>query len=401
MSSEFGNIKDSLGSSQGNVTLDAMQRTRAEETRELTSEQISSKQSMQSSLEETVNPFARLQKLSKTLDTNKARIQKLLKSLKTGKLLPAEQIKDSANQFQQRNPELKAPILIMLRELIKPGDTKEEIIKKLRDFYQDVSLADEVLDFLYETSEGDLQQTVKEAHDEFSKQFEREITAGRNISEAAHAAAEQGLGTPTNLRDLYRNITGSPRDSSTLFQELSQKYVFKELKKVVDFLLHSLGSDMKAKGPSIPRGQLHRLITETRSLQAILGVYRFFKSRMPLVDKLFQKEGLDVPPQLNFESMSKLFMSLAGERYPTADKILQSAVRLGIEKWVMAKIIALSQVRDAIREVAVNQIYRSVQHRDELYMAILEALEDLEDELEELLERDQSDEDKDEDEEEE
>lgn len=400
MSDEFGNIRDGLGSSHANVTLEAMERARKEETSELISEQITSKESMQSSLEETVNPFARLQKLSKTLDTNKTRIQKLLKSAKAGKLLPAEVIKDSAQQFQQRNPELKAPILIMLRELIKPGDTKEEILKKLRDFYQDVSLADEVLDFLFATTEGDLQQVVKEAKDDFNKQFGREIAAGRNVSEAAHAASEQGLGTPTNLRDLYRNITGNPRDSSTLFQELSQRYVFKELKKVVDFLLHSLGADMKAKGPSIPRGQLHRLITETRSLQAILGVYRFFRSRMPLVDKLFQKEGLQLPPQLNFESMSKLFMSLAGERYPTADKILHSAVRLGIEKWVMAKIIALSQVRDAIREVAVNQIYRSVQHRDELYMAILEALEDLEDELDELLERDQDDEEKDEDEDE-
>ncbi len=35
----------------------------------------------------------------------------------------------------------------------------------------------------------------------------------------------------------------------------------------------------------------------------------------------------------------------------------------------------------------MNQIYRSVQHRDELYMMIIEALEDLEDELEELEEQ--------------
>lgn len=390
--SDYGEIKDSLGAAPVNRTLEAMARTGASEALVLRSEQLSSEESFQTCLEDTVNPFAMLRNFDKAIQTNKSRIQKLIKARKAGLLMPIEKINDCANKFQQRNPELKAPVLIMLRDLIKSGDTKEDILKKLMEFYQDVSLADEVLDFLIETADPDLLPAIQEAKDEFNQRHGREIIAGRNISTFAREAAEKGLGTPTNLRDLYRNITGNPRDSTTLFQELSQRYVFKELKKVVDFLLHSLGADMKAKGPSIPRGQLHRLITETRSLQAILGVYRFFRSRMPLVDKMFQKEGLDVPAQLNFESMAKQFMALAGERYPSADKVLQSASKLGIEKWIMAKIIAFSQLRDAIREVAVNQVYRSLQHRDELYMAILEALEDLEDQLEELLERSEEDE---------
>lgn len=382
---EYGEISDA--GAPVNRTLEAMARTRASETEELHSEQLTSQLSFQTAIEDAVNPFAMLRRFDKAIQTNKSRIQKLIKARKTGKLLPVEMINDSANKFQNRNPELKATILIMLRDLLKPGDTKEDILRKLNEFYQDVSLADEVLDFLLETADPELAATIQEAKDEFNQLHGREIAAGKNISNVAREAAEKGLGTPTNLRDLYRNITGTPRDSTALFQELSQQYVFKELKKVVDFLLHSLGADMKAKGPSIPRGQLHRLITETRSLQAILGVYRFFRSRMPLMDKMFQKEGLDVPPQLTFESMAKQFMALAGERYPSADKVLQSASKLGIEKWIIAKIIAFSQLRDAIREVAVNQVYRSLQHRDELYMAILEALEDLEDQLEELLDR--------------
>lgn len=368
-------------------TQEAMARTAKEEMKELRDEQISSELSYIDAVEDAINPFATMKRFDKAIEGNKSRIQKLLQAKKTKRLLPIEMIKDSANKFQQRNPELKAPILLMLRERIKPGDTKEEILQKLREFYHDVTLADEALDFLMETAEGELVKTIQEAKDDFNQLHGREIVAGRNISSHAREAAEKGLGTPTSLRDLYRNITGTPRDSTTLFQELSQQYVFKELKKVVDFLLHSLGADMKAKGPSIPRGQLHRLITETRSLQAILGVYRFFRARMPLVDKMFAKEGLQVPSQLTFESMSKQFMALAGERYPSADKVLQSASKLGIEKWIMAKIIAFSQLRDAIREVAVNQVYRSLQHRDELYMSIIEALEQLEDELEELLEQ--------------
>lgn len=371
-------------------TLAAMQQASSEIQQELSAEQLTSKDAMQNFLQDAVNPFPRLPRMQKPIEAQKNRIQKMLKmGEEAERLLPVEHIKDKAGQFQQRNPELKASVLTLLRERIKPGDSKEEILKKVLELYPDVSLADEALEFLLETTEGELARTVQEAKDDLNKQSGREINAGRNMGLQAREAAQKGLGTPTSLRDVYRDITGNPRDSTTLFQELSQLYAFKELKKVVDFLLHSLGADMKAKGPSIARGQLHRLITETRSLQAILGVYRFFRMRMGLVEKLFQKEGMEVPPELNFESMAKQFMALAGDRYPSGDKVLQSATKLGIEKWILAKIIALSQFRDAVREVAANQIYRSLQHRDEFYLAILEALEELEDELEALLEREE------------
>jgi type III secretion protein W len=174
-----------------------------------------------------------------------------------------------------------------------------------------------------------------------------------------------------------------------MFEELTQKYAYKEINKVIKFLLHSMGSDMKSKGPSISRGELHNLMTETRTLQAILGVYRFFKGRMFLMGKLFEKDGLQMPNKLNFETMAKAFMNLVSERYPSSDKVLGQAKRLGIEDWILAKIIAFSQFRDSIRELAMSQIYRSLQHRDELSMAIIEALEELEDELEELEEKEE------------
>lgn len=371
-----------------NTTLEAMQATRKEEMRELSSEQLSSKIAYQDALAEVANPFAMLRRTQKDIKTHSSRVQKMLKTgEKEHRLTPIEQIKDQAGQFQRRNPELQANALILLRERVKPGDTKEDILKILQEFYPDVALADEALEFLFATTDGELAKTIRELQEEFKKDNQRQIAAGRNIGTLAREASNKGLGSPTSLRDLYRDVTGNPRDSTTLFQELSQRYEFKELKKVTDFLFHSLGADLKSKGPSIAPGQLHRLITETRSLQAILGVYRFFKSRMPLVGKMFEREGLDLPDQLNFESLAKAFMGLVGERYPSGDKVLQTAVRLGIEKWITAKIIAFSQLRDAIREVAMNQIYRSLQHRDELYLAILDALEELEDELEALMER--------------
>lgn len=380
---------------RGDITLQAMQDVAKEEQQELRAEQLTSKQNFMQAQEEAINPFAaRFATKQKDIKSHKSRVQKM-KAAKgpEARLLPVERIKDQADQFQRRNPELRSNILTILREQIKPDDTKEEILRKLAEFYPDVSLADEALEFLLQTTEGELAETVKEAKDEFEKLHGREIAAGRNIGEVARDAASKGLGTATSMRDLYRDITGNPRDSTTLFEELSTKYAFKDLKKVIDFMLHSLGTDMKAKGPSIPRGLLHRLLTETRSLQAILGVYRFFRGRMRLVEKMFHENGMDVPAELNFESLAKQFMSLAQERYPSSAKVFQTAIKLGIEKWITAKIIVFSQMRDAVREVAMNLIFKSLQHRDEMYLAVLEALEDLEDQLEDLLKEEEEDED--------
>lgn len=379
-----------------NKTITAMQEVASEERVEHLAEQVESASAFANQQQEAINPFAAkfATKQEKT-ERPSTRVQKMLESgEKAERILPVQLIKDSANQFQQRNPELRANVLTLLREQIKPGDTKEEILRKLAEFYPDVSLADEALEFLLETTDGELYKTVQEAKEEFGKQNGREITAGRNIAAQARQASEKGIGSPTSMRDLYRDITGNPRDSTTLFEELSAKYAFKDLKKVVDFMLHSLGADMKAKGPSIPRGMLHTLLAETRSLQAIIGVYRFFRSRMGLLEKMMANDGMEMPPDLNFETLSKEFMIMAAERYPNSGKVLQRMVRLGIDKWIQAKIAVLMQMRDAVREVAMGQIYKSLQHRDDLYLAILEALEDLEDQLEELLDKDEEEEEK-------
>ncbi|MCB1114054.1 MAG: hypothetical protein KDK62_04795 [Chlamydiia bacterium] len=377
-----------VGGHQTNITLQAMKEAAADTAQEIRAEQQTSKEAFVKQTEEASNPFAaKYATRKKKTERPRTRIQKMLEAGdKAGRMLPVEKIKNSADQFEKRNPELKSSVLTLLRQYIKPGDTKDEILKKLQEFYSDPALADEALEFLLETTEGELHQQVQAAKDELNQEKGREIVAGRNIGVQARAASDKGLGTPTDLRDLYRDITGNPRDSNQLFDELARKYAFKDLTKVTKFLLHSLGSDLKSKGPSIEPGQLTRLMAEARSLQAILGVYRFFKGRMRLVNSLFTREGLDLPEELNFETMSKEFMALISERYPSGDKVKERAVRLGIDKWIRAKIIALSQFRDAIREVAMNKIFRNLQHRDDLYLAILEALEDLEDELDEELE---------------
>lgn len=94
----------------------------------------------------------------------------------------------------------------------------------------------------------------------------------------------------------------------------------------------------------------------------------------------------------NFEVLARFFFDLVEERYPSSEKMKQLVSHLikpltadPLES-VHTKIAILNAMRDMVKEVSPTQLYRSLQHRDDLHLAIIEALEDLEDELEEIEE---------------
>ncbi|MGD2169332.1 MAG: type III secretion system gatekeeper subunit SctW [Chlamydiota bacterium] len=293
-----------------------------------------------------------------------------------------KQMQDTANYFNQRNDELNARTLMILRGLIKDSDTKEDILEKVLDLYPDFTLADEALEYLLQTTHGELRNQVQLAKDELNARYGREIIAGKNIASQAKEFSQVGLGSPTALRDMYRDITGNPREVHTLFDELSRLFDYEKLKTASNFLFHSLGADLKAKGPSISRAELARLMEDTRTLQAILGVYFFFKERMKLIHKQFANNELALPDRLTFEVLAQKFMQLIKERYISADRVKQLAKQLGVTEEELAQIILFTQMRDAIRLVS-PRIYRNQKHKEEALAAIIEALEDLEEELEE------------------
>jgi type III secretion protein W len=293
-----------------------------------------------------------------------------------------QKIEEAANRAQQNNDELRKQILILLRGSISDQDSTEEILRKVLNFYPDFSLADEAIDYLLETSTGELFEKVRQAKEQLNSSYAREILAGRNISRQAKLFSNQGLGSPTALRDMYRDITGNPRSPNALFKQLTATYDFEKMRTVIRFLLHSLGADLKSKGPSIAREELLRLLEETRVLQGILGVFRFFHSRMKLLHSLFEKNDLTFPSRINFEILAKQFMGLLEERYITPDKILQIARKLGLAEELIAQIIVINQMRDAVRQIA-PRLYKNQQQKDDLLNAFLETLEELEEDLEE------------------
>ncbi len=182
---------------------------------------------------------------------------------------------------------------------------------------------------------------------------------------------------------MYRDVTGNPREAHALFNELVEKFPFESMKAVIAFLLHSLGKDLRSKGPSIPRGELFRLFTEARTLQAILGVYRFFIQRQKKLLLDLEKSGTAPSDKIEFEHLAKVFMKYLEDRYPAAQKVLLMAQDFDITSDLEAQEILLSCLYEALRHIS-PKLFRSPQHRQDIVATFLEALDEIEEQLERI-----------------
>ncbi|MCY3974779.1 MAG: type III secretion system gatekeeper subunit SctW [Simkaniaceae bacterium] len=293
-------------------------------------------------------------------------------------------VEQIAEDYFQANPELQKKTLMLLRQRITNDDNADTILRKLETFYTDKSLADEAIDFLLDTTTTDteLRGKLSQAKEQFNEIYGREIRAGRNIAIQARAFSEKGLGSPTALRDLYRDLLNVARPAIQLFDELVERFKFSDMKNIIDFILHSLGADMKAKGPSVSKAELQRLFGEARTMQAILGVFRFFFSRMNLIKGQFDRHDLTLPSRIGFELLAKQLIVILKERYPSPDKVRRLAFALGLSEEVAAQIIIFTQYRDALRHIS-PKLFTSERHRQDILITVLETLSDLEEEMEE------------------
>ncbi len=302
------------------------------------------------------------------------------------------EVEDAARRFAQKNPELNAKALLVLRSLISEEDGMDDILEKVRNTYPDQYLSDDALDFLIQTTKPGTKHydLLVKTREQFNEVYAREIKAGKNIAEEARLFSKEGLGTPTGLRDLYRNIVGNPREPLQLFNELMKAFDFVKLKQVIDFILHSLGADMKSKGPSISVAELQALFSSARTMQSIWGVFIYFQSRMSLIQGAFQRGELELPSRLTFQLLADQFMKLIAERYPSTDKILKLAPLLGISEEYLAQVIIFTQYRDAMRQVS-PRLFKSDKHRQDFLKTLLDALSELEDLIDDEEEEDEDD----------
>jgi type III secretion protein W len=110
---------------------------------------------------------------------------------------------------------------------------------------------------------------------------------------------------------------------------------------------------------------------------------------MKLIENAYKGKGYKFG--LTFEMLAKIFVQYLKERYPSMDKVLALAAKLGLSDEELEQIIVFTQMRDAIRGVA-PKLFKSEQHRQDVLMSFLEALEDLEERLEEEEEEEKEDE---------
>ena len=103
---------------------------------------------------------------------------------------------------------------------------------------------------------------------------------------------------------------------------------------------------------------------------------------MNLIMSAFERQGLQLPMRLTFEMLAKQFMKAVQERYPSADKIRQLGIQLGLSEELLAQVIILTQMRDGLRQVA-PRLFKSDQHRQDLLNAFIDAIEELDEQLEE------------------
>lgn len=348
-----------------------------------TMRQVASSLSMQEYAADAAFTPTQMMRFSKKLEDRKVQIRVKGKEEVNEEHLETHQVEDSVSEYHERNPELAKE---NLRKLFQEAQTKklpEEVLKAAVELFdEDPALVDESLEFLEETGQGSVSDLARRARTRWHEQKGREALGGRNMGAQAREYSAKGLGTPGELRKMYADITGNPREASVLFEEFSTQFDFAQLQHVIGFMLHSVGADLKSKGSSISRGELYRLMTETRNMQAILWVYRFFQGRMSSVESSFNQNGLPMPEKVTFELLAKLFVRLLRERFPSMEKIFLLAEDLDLSEEELSQIIIFGEMKNAVRGVA-PRLFRSPEHRKDVLLAFMEALEELEEQLEE------------------
>jgi type III secretion protein W len=290
-------------------------------------------------------------------------------------------VEDAAVRFRKKNEELNDRVLVLLWQRVQGAETSDEVLEIVQEFYPDPSLADDALDFLI-AIEPDVgrKAMIQEAKNKLHQRFEKEIRAGKNIASIAKAFAAKGLETPSSLRALYRYLLDNPKDPTELFEDLASKYSYDQLKDVIRFLVHSVNADLKSLAPSLEPAELRLYMGLCRVLSAILGVYFYFAKSQRAVLKQFQRYGISFPKEVTFESLSRLFCRLVDDRYPNAMKVVQLAPSLHVQGNFIAQLIFFDLFARAVNEVA-PRLFRSDATKENLRKALLEATEQLENQI--------------------
>lgn len=306
---------------------------------ELLIEQETSQQNIQQEESESTAGGALVKFMKNTLEGQKTRIQikaaagesplqeVVRKEEGEGGDFQENPDQQAAWKFQKKNPQIKANNLLELRATIKPGMPREEILGELLKLYpHQADLVVEALNFLIETTTDPKEkERVKSILSDFVQAHGDEIAKDTKIGAIALGAK---VSDPATIRNLHQSMAhDNPRDFNQMYKELYSMYPqTKDLKEICLLLMRTAGEESKSR--QIEPGKISNLVKFIRMVQAVLGPQKVFEKGMPLIAAEMRRHEIELPPELNPQTVTMAFMKLIMSDYPNASLVMQAVNKL-------------------------------------------------------------------------
>jgi hypothetical protein len=370
-----------------------------EKTAVIAAEEEENLQEMQT--DERANPLAAaIKKADKQIKVPASALKKTKEGKGEKRLKPPQEIESGIREFSNKNPKFTPDKLRNLLDKLKDGMSKEEILKLVREEYPNPMDASQALEFLASISLEDYKEGIqsvqmalnKEIIDKREEEVAKKVETEAALATTAASAAAVQIAGGGDLNQLLEHFILNSKMEATAIAKIIQDAFGDNQDKIYAFLLKKCGAEIKKCGVEINKLRelkdhhdedafMKNAMPLLRKLQAIKWVSSYFKIRnKPKPEIAGQKPAVQFNPQ----EMAKQFLSLVSERFLSPEKVIQTAAKLGAVT-LEDQIVLISQERDAVRQVSMNHIFRSPQHRDEMFSTILEALSDLEDLLEDQM----------------
>lgn len=208
----------------------------------------------------------------------------------------------------------------------------------------DVAQIDKTFDFLVEVAKQKANRATGDTKDHLQKLFthllqakskhyednQKDIETALKIIDVVDLMVEKGSrDTPETLAHLRDIIHNKPQELMVKFAYYkSRGYTYNEIKGEVDAILSYIGT--RFHNNRIPKGELSRLWDETRTLQAMLNIFRLEKAKAKLARNLFEMQQIPFPQQVNFETLSNNFIEMVSDPYPSSKKVAEIISHLGV-----------------------------------------------------------------------
>lgn len=313
-----------------------------------------------------------------------------------------KELDNQAKAFANKHPILKRDSLKNLfNEVARLGKdaTEDDVIEIVRRTYPEghEAEAEHAFEFLVETTTGDLKGLVEKAKAKFDKNYNKEIKRSLELEKIATHVGAKVSGEVLDFYNMFTDLVARQPEPIAMYEEFKKRFPNPEdRKKIEEASYHEIGVALKTK--DIEPALLGALNKTAYMLHAARNLRTPFAKTEALMESQFEQYGISKPSNLNVESMTDGFVRMVGRRMNTATQmkaLVESMVPRGLGNdvrtrynFVAAEIIILQRYRDAVHQVALpvfnDASNNPANSRDHIKFALIEALEDLEFELEDL-----------------